>query len=338
MGWKDLFKSKGTKAKPDPRLRWFGKLPTYADYYCSQTDEDWTVEFNDWMLKGCELYLTRQRESRGETRVPTAACVIRLPKSQMTVLGAIRDYGGDMRGRPFPLAFYVGLPSELWPGPTSSGASAALRVLQELGRLREQVTRFFNAPGRFDDAFGGRQLDLTGLDAETSDSSWLQAARTMPLADWFAAARPCPEIDDVNTWFQRMSAWGDNIAKLESEEFEPTLRFPLAPSLPCDVQVAGWLRWLEQRMDLEHRHLSLMLLQDAGGSVTRFSVVAREVAPEDFLLATSLAGTLPYVDDLCTLAPGADVQKQADNTDGSTSPIVRAPERWADFVDSEGVA
>ena len=52
MSWTNLFKSRGGKAKADPRIRWFGKLPTYPDYYSSPADEEWAVEFNDWVLKG----------------------------------------------------------------------------------------------------------------------------------------------------------------------------------------------------------------------------------------------------------------------------------------------
>ncbi len=56
MSWTDLFKSKSSKLKPDPQIRWFGKLPTYADYYSSKTDANWAVEFNDWVLKVYQIY------------------------------------------------------------------------------------------------------------------------------------------------------------------------------------------------------------------------------------------------------------------------------------------
>ena len=41
MALKNLFKSKTGKLKSDPRIRWFGKLPTYPDYYSSTADEAW---------------------------------------------------------------------------------------------------------------------------------------------------------------------------------------------------------------------------------------------------------------------------------------------------------
>ncbi|MBN2559716.1 MAG: hypothetical protein JXQ75_02135, partial [Phycisphaerae bacterium] len=125
MSWTNLFKSKkGPNLTPDPRLRWFGKLPTYADYYNSTADEAWTREFNDWILDGYEIYYRRLKSAEadeprggngGKRRLPISACVIRLPKSGMTVLASVQDYGGDMRGRPFPISFYVAVPSEEWP-------------------------------------------------------------------------------------------------------------------------------------------------------------------------------------------------------------------------------
>ena len=47
------------RAGADGRVRWFGKLPSYPDYYSSPADEDWSVEFNEWVLRGFELYQGR---------------------------------------------------------------------------------------------------------------------------------------------------------------------------------------------------------------------------------------------------------------------------------------
>src|SRR5262245_56522689 len=122
MGWTDLFKSKkSVDLKPDPRIRWFGKLPTYADYYTFPSDVDWATEFNEWVLKGYEIYHSRQNSSTGDgnnrptdSRLPLSGCVLRLPKSGMTVFASIQDYGGDMRGRHFPISFYTAYPSGNW--------------------------------------------------------------------------------------------------------------------------------------------------------------------------------------------------------------------------------
>jgi hypothetical protein len=338
MGWKDLFKGKAPKAEPDPRLRWFGKLPTYADYYTSATDEEWAVEFNDWILKGFELYMSRGREGARVPRLPSAACILRLSKTPMTVFASVQDYGGDMRGRPFPLCFYVGLPSLDWPGPTSDRALAGLRVLYELTELRDRVIRFFNSPGRFDTAFGGREISLAGLSDQTGDLAWVAAARSLSLADWFQAVRPCLKADDLDSWCRTTAAWGENIAKLDSEDFGPTLRFPLVMTIPLEVQAAGWLRWLERHMDLKERLLSLVVSKDASGETGRLTVVAREVVPEDFLLMTSLAGSLSYVDDLCALAEVGAHDSQATASGVSDAGPVRAPEYWADFVHVSGKA
>ena len=84
MSWTSLFKK--SRLKPDPKIRWFGKLPTYPDYYSSPADEAWVVEFNDFVLKGFEIYQRRFAQSGTPVpRLPVSGCFIRLPKSGMTV-------------------------------------------------------------------------------------------------------------------------------------------------------------------------------------------------------------------------------------------------------------
>jgi hypothetical protein len=331
MGWKDLFKSKPPDATPDPRLRWFGKLPTYGDYYSSANDADWAVEFNDWILKGCELHLSRQAGHKRE-HLPPAVCVLRLPKSGMTVLASIQDFGGDMRGRSFPIVFYAGVPSATWPGPTSDRILPALRVLKDLVAFRDSVVRFVNAPGRFESTFGGREVQLDGLDADSRDESWKAAARAVDVRVWFSAAGDAVKAETPEAWHSAVRTWGESIAALESDEFGPTFRFPIVMSLPFEAQVAGWLCWLERRMNLEQRFLSLLISKDAAAAPTgRLSIIAREVVPEDYLLFTSFAGTLAYLDDLCAVTP-----KAPDNgAEGAPIPItVRVPESWAAFVEA----
>ncbi|MBN2448150.1 MAG: hypothetical protein JXO22_15585 [Phycisphaerae bacterium] len=325
MSWMNLFKSKTAKGKSDPRVRWFGKLPTYADYYSSATDEDWAVEFNDWILKGYEAYVGR-RHGRS-AHVPDASCILRLPKSHMTVFATIQDFGGDMRGRPFPLCFYAAVPSPAWPGPTSERVGVGLQVLGGLSHLRDKVVRFMNAPGRFEDAFGAEELDLAVID-NGQGAAWLQEARALAFADWFKATQACLQTDDLAAWYRLACRWGDDIARCEDEHFDPTLRLPLALRLPQEAQIAGWLRWLEQRMDIEHRFLSLLFSTDGDGAVGHLSVIAREVVPEDFVLMTPEASSLGYVDDMCALA-ASDSDATPPQHDS-----VRAPEQWADFVES----
>ncbi len=327
MGWKDLFKSKPPDLKPDPRLRWFGKLPTYADYYSSAADADWVVEFNDWLLKGCELHFSRQPSAKREMHLQTVSGILRLPKSGMTVFASIQDYGGDTRGRPFPIAFYVATPTAGWPGPTSDRVLPGLRVLNDLLRTRDLVVRFVNAPARFEGVFGGRTIDLAGLAADAGDPSWRTAAQATPMESWFAQAAACLKDGDSASWCAAVASWGGNIARLESEDFGPTLRLPLVMNLSVELQVAGWLRWLARRINVEQRFLSLLIQKDSVPGTGRLTLIARDLLPEDYLLFTPLASSVKYVDDACALggAPSAD---------GAGATNVQAPESWAEFAES----
>jgi len=329
MSWKDLFRSsKPGSQKPDPSLRWFGKLPTYADYYSSRGDDDWPVEFNDWVMKGYELYLSRLNSSGGGgRRLPLAACALRLPKSGMTVLGSIQDYGGDMRGRPFPMCFYVAVPTPQWPGPTSDRLSGAIRCVRDLMLLRRDVQRAFNSPGPFESRFGGRDVDVGGVNSDSSDTTWTRDAGKLSLADWFAAAASALKVDDLAVWLGLVDRWGKTIAEMDSADFEPTLRFPLAPGIATEVQVAGWVRWVESRLDLSRRTISLLVTSDMEREGGRLTLVARPPIPEDFLLLTPLAGTLSYIDDLTALANGGDPSGGGDGASGAVQPGT-----WLEFV------
>ena len=205
MSWTKLFKSKSKSSglKSDPRLRWFGKLPTYPDYYRSAIDEEWPVEFNAWVLKGYEMYRSRLAPGdREHTRLPESGCVIRLPKSGMTVFASVLDYGGDMRGRAFPLFFYAGAPTSLFPGPTSDRLAAATGVLRKLLFLRRDLTRFLNSPGSFEAVFSGREVDLGDIDEEACDDSWVTAGKAMSMADWFAGAKEGLKVKDRRRWLR----------------------------------------------------------------------------------------------------------------------------------------
>ena len=303
MAWTSLFKS---KLEPDPRVRWFGKLPTYADYYSSPPDEDWAVEFNEWVLKGFEIYQSRLIQSGGRRqRVPVLQCVIRLPKSKMTALASLQDYGGDMHGRPFPLCFFVGVPTAQWSGPSGDQVAAAVRVIGDLTALHRQVPRMLKGPGRFESIFGDRTVDLGSVVEVAADGSWQEQALSLPLADWFAGAEAALRVKDPQAWFELAVRWGDRIAGLECDTFEPTLRLPLAGGIAVNVQAAGWLRWLESRMDLRRRALCLVICGETEREPGHLCVIARETVPEDFVLATGLAGTVSYADDL-SQAHGAD--------------------------------
>ncbi len=342
MSWTDLFKSKAGKPKPDPRIRWFGKLPTYPDYYSSPADEGWAVEFNDWVLKGFERYRSR-RSSTGAAvgRLPVSGCAIRLPKSGMTVFASILDFGGDLRGRPFPMCFYAGVPTSQWPGPTSDRLLGASRVIRDLVALRREVTRFLNSPGRFEAMFGGREVNLADIDAQSTDTSWLVAAKNVGLEDWFEGVQIGMKVKERGAWVRLALAWGDNLADHESKTFEPTLRFPLAMRLSLDAQIAGWTRWLESRMDLKHRRVSFVVSGEWEDQVGHLTVIAREVVSDDFLLLTPLAETLPYLDDLSRVEPasvpashptGSDAGPTPQPASESAAPSPGSAGNWVDFV------
>lgn len=335
MAWTDLFKHKTSPTQPDPVVRWFGKLPTYADYYGSQSDEAWAVEFNEWILNGYELYDGRSRsENRQGGKLPLSECVVRLPKSEMTVFASIQDYGGDMRGRSFPLCFYVGIPSALWAGLNAAQGGAAVQIMRDLRALRDDVARFFRAPGRFEDTFRNIEIDLSVLEEDADPQVWLRQGRHTTLADWFADAQQNFKVSDLASWCKLVAAWGEMIASNESDTFDPTLRFPLASSVRLDVQVAGWLHWLGSFMDLDRRSLSLVLPGAPNDATSHLVVIAREVVPEDLLLMTPEGRYIGYVDDLSDFGSESDEDEESHE---STSPSL--PEdglgSWADFVEGK---
>ena len=340
MGWTDLFKSRSAKLRPDPKFRWFGKLPSYQDYY-SNADEGFAVEFCDWVLGGYEMYRSRQKshaEAEGlpktTQRLPLASCAIRLPKSEMTLIGSILDFGGDMVGRPFPMCFFAGVPTAMWPGPTSDLMHGVSRVMRDLVAVRREVPSFLNAPGPLSAHFGNREVNIADINGEKRSDEWMQEAKTVSFADWFEGVKSALPIDDLALWGRVATAWGDHIAKLESKSFQPTLRLPLSPAFSIDMQVCGWLHWLQSRMDLSRRTVSLLISRE-DNAVGHLSIICRDIIPDDFLLMTDLARTLPYVDDLSTAK--ATAFPAADNASSSASSSAldgrfKPDGTWIDFV------
>ncbi len=350
MGWTDIFKSKSSKAKADPRVRWFGKLPTYGDYYRSRGEDDWSEEFHALILKGFEFYQSRAPGGTRHARLPISTAVIRLPESDMTAFASVLDYGGDNRGRPFPMLFYVGVPTAQWPGPTSGQMVAAGRVLRELLGLKREVSHFLNSPGRFEQTFDDRTVELAGLAADDTDESWRKALSAVSLADWFSGV-PCGlNGADARQWRRAVAAWGDAIAAHESKSFEPTLCFPLSSAAPFDGQAAGWIRWLDNRIDLRRRTCSLIVTGEGaatpnpaapgqvrtpqpGSAPGRLCVVARDLIPDDFLLFTPLAATLPYVEDPAA-KPAPPDAANGPQSDANAPNSPREPATWIEFVEA----
>lgn len=336
-GWTSLFK-RSPKLKADPVIRWFGKMPAtreYNDYYRSAS-EPWMNEFNEeWLIRGYELYAqrvyggARGRSQAGAGRLPVSNCILRLPKSGMTVLAAVLDFGGDTIGRPFPLCFYVGLPTADWVGPTSDRIWVALHALRQLAGLQREVARFLNEPGQkkpeqFAAIFREREINLDRT-AEPDGDIWAQRAQDVRMTDWFAATDGNLGAAGAAAWMRMAEEWGDRIAAAECEGFEATLSLPIVPQISHEVQVAGWLRWLEARMRVGRRAASLMITEMPAPKLSRLSIVTRELMADDFLLITPLAGELNYLDDLTHL-------RQSGDSDGAAA--ASGELSWADFVQS----
>lgn len=322
MSWTKLFKSRSSTPDPDPRLRWFGKLPTYPDYYRSQATEEWPDEFHTWVLQGFEMYKGRlARENHPPGRLPVSSCVLRLPKSDMTVFSSVLDFGGDMRGRVFPMCFYVGIPTSKWRGPPSERIRAATQVLDRLVSMERDVARFLNQPGQFETLFADREVDLYHIEENTSDDTWSRMGTTVPLSHWFDGVRSGLHERRFAQWRELIGAWGKNISRHDRKGFEPTLRFPLAKGVPASVQVAGWFRWLESRMDFSKRSVSFTITGDLKSEMGALTIISREIMPDDFLLLTPMFGSLPYLDDSCALGNN--------KTDAAAAPDTSSPDASA---------
>ncbi len=342
MGLRNFFRSKGSGLKPDPQLRWFGKLPTYADYYRTQGDEAWTVELTDWMLKGFELYCGRQSgEGHRPVRLTNAVCLLRLPESKMTALAAFFDFGGDTRGRPFPMCFYVGVPTEQYPGPSLNGLAGALKVLGDLRELRRDVELFTASNSSIDDVFGSRVFDLSILDANSDANSksadiWAGADQ-IQWSDWFERIKPMLRVKETTSWLDLVESFGANLIERESGAFEPTVGFPIADRTPFEIQVVGWIRWLGHRLDLSRRSLSLIVSGDLDQGPGSLTVVTHDLIPEDFLLMTSQESSLSYLDSLRRVGTSDDqpVTGEPENAAGdAVEDTVRKQIGWREFMDT----
>ena len=188
-----------------------------------------------------------------------------------------------------------------------------------------------NSPGPLEAVLGGREIPLDDLDEEHTDSSWTASARDHLMTDWFAAVQDNLKIKSMPSWIGKVDEWGDRLVQHEGADFEPTLCFPLAMRIPAEIQVAGWIRWLEQRMDLRRRSLSLVFAGDLEYESGFLAVIAREIVPDDFLLATSQAHTLSYLDDLAAVELP---EPEEDGVDSAVQTQEGCPERWLEFVEA----
>ena len=318
--------TKSSLSGPDPALRWFGKLPTYGDYYSSSTDGDWTVEFHNWLLEGFVAYRSRIAATGiRSSGVSRSSWIVRLPKSNVTVLSSIADYGGDSQGRAFPLCFYVGLPTPSWPGPTGDTVLGAMGVLGRLADAHTEVDRLLASSQEVEPVFSPRGIDVAAVSAAVVDDSWRKDASATPMNQWFAGAAELLQAKDQKTWGRALMRWGQAIGALGPDAHGVTLRLPLSNAAVIDAQVAGWLRWLASYMDLASRQVSLAVVVDPPHHAGYLAVVVRPIMPEDFLLVTPAHDTLSYVDDACRLGAGEDSAASVTCCDGA--------DRWLDLVE-----
>lgn len=346
-----LFRRK-PKPKSDPLIRWYGKLPAYGDYYDSGGGEDWVTEFTQkWLMNGFQVYEARRRNatpagtSPGGSphpahRMPACGCILQLPQSGMTVFASCLDFGGDTVGRKFPLCFFVGTPTADLPELTGSSILPALSVLTHLLGLGRRVVRFLNDPGvkgpeQFRAEFADQEVNLNPLTTPSADA-WMERARSIKMADWHAAAGNTLGASDLDAWLRRAGRWGERLTKSDSLGFKATLSFPLVPERPPglpridrDVQVAGWLRWLENRVDLKGRPTSLVLTDEPPPACSRLTVILGGLVPDDFLLLTPMIAELEHVDDLATVRDEESPESPPPATETPPAPAVAT---WADFV------
>ncbi len=302
MGWRDLFRS--NTPSPDLRIHWFGKLPDYADYYRSPSEQDWTVEFIDWILKGYQIYKGRLGGEGSDNPVlPSCGLLLRLPKTEMTVFASIRDYGGDMRGRSFPFCVFAGGPTSDFPGPSSNDAGLYLRVIEDLHALHSDVKTHLKTAQRLDALLGGRTRAVNSRAEGDEGLAWTEEAKSVALADWLDGLGSDSMAPDRQTWLKRAAAWGNNLAELDGKRVDATLRVPLSVGVDASLQISGWLLWLENRLDWSRRPLSLVVGADVANGAASLIVMAKGLEGEDFLLATPLAPTLACLDDLVAAKP-----------------------------------
>ena len=326
MGWRSLFGTKEPKRPPDPRVRWFGKLPSYGDYYAPPAVEAWVVEFHTWLMSGWEIYQRRlKQEGVTEDRLPASRMVLRLPKSHMTVLVAIQDHGGDSQGRPFPFCILVGVPSAYWVERPHETTQATWRVVEDLAWLQQEVPSLIEPAASPETLFGDRSVDLSPVVSPDTDDSWRDRAHAIAFDDWLAGALPHLAMGEQASWVEYAHAWGNSLARQNGAGRTPTMRLPLSTEITPDVQVMGWMNWLAARQSLGHETLSLMLSGDRCGSLGYLNVIPRALNSEDFLLGTPLATGSAQLEDLCTIRA----------TDRFPDRRVSSPRTWLEFVESE---
>lgn len=287
----------GRSSAPDASVRWFGKLPSAADYLTRQDQPPWAKAFADWMIAGVEAYHRVVPRRADDERMPPSWGIVRLPKSDVSVIFSMRDYGGDARGRDFPLAYFIGVQSNRVSGPTCDECAALFSIVLELDGFHAALEADVSAKGgpgsgRFD----SRAISLQGFDAPVPSRDWSEAARRLPWLQWFRAVQGPHSMSDAEEWKRVLDTWSARITAADGPGFQPNLRFPLARNASWELQVRGWLVWLESRMRLHERFCTCLCATRTAAGDDALNLLARTVVPDDFMLLTSRASQLEYMD------------------------------------------
>jgi hypothetical protein len=150
----------------------------------------------------------------------------------------------------------------------------------------------------------------------------------LSVRDWFDATQRFLKTQEPRAWFDMIERWGEQIREHDESDHGLTLRLPLADSTEERIQVAGWLRWLERRMDLSNKACSLLLTRSEARVPPKLTILARDIETDDFLLMTPLSRQLDYLDDITMAVPPAVDANRSPESEGQWS----SDQTWAQFV------
>ncbi|MGE3180859.1 MAG: hypothetical protein AB7N71_04455 [Phycisphaerae bacterium] len=295
--------SAGKSADPDPRIRWFGKVPARGDYVAPAERPRWAQEFAEWMLAGWEACLVDSYSP--PVKLHEGFGLVRMPDTESTVIFVIRDMGGDQRGRSFPLALFCGVPTKSLPGPTPQIVPGLALVIRELMRQFDAVARVVAANGVPGDCLQNSEVNLTNLLGTENPAQPRVENSGDTFQMWFEEAITGADLD-AGQWQARVEQWGAHLAAMAGGEFEPTLGFPLARTFSWEQQVVAWLSWLNARLPLAPRNFQMLVSSDPDRCPYALSIVGRFPVADDMMLLTSRYSDVKYVDHAASQPPGED--------------------------------
>ena len=301
----------GAPPAADSTLRWFGKLPTYADYLVQSEQPAWAREFGDWLIAGAARY--HQEPNRPEGPLAETRGVTRLPKSGVAVCFSHRDYGGDARGRAFGFCFFCGAKDQALGSP-SAAVNGSLAAMDRLVAAHDELAQTSGGVTDVSSRFSSKSLKLDqtesiAMEDRLPDVTWGQ---------WYQEVRPLVEATSAESWAAQLSLLGQSIASSDGHNFEPHLRFPISGARDWAAQAVGWAQWLERRLREPARAWSWFHQAAANNGPSTWTVLGRSVLPEDFLLLTPCADSVTYLDN-------------AGKSISNAAPELAAPATWQDW-------